>query len=119
MRFGKATDLCLAKTELLHDLKAGVIGFRLPTSLFLVVLGYGILNVLFPKACRSPGMNGIKLIAIANLIESTIFDSELAQHFCHRVVGIVRNSFRGFLTRSGSLATFCFLVDSPCLSLCK
>ena len=41
---------------LLHDVKAG--------ALFLVILGNGILDILFSEGSRTPGMDGCQLIAV-------------------------------------------------------
>ena len=64
---------------------------------FLVILGNGFLHVLFPESGRSPGMDGCQLIAIAYLIQATVLDVELAHYLCHRIMGVVGNTFRGFV----------------------
>ena len=49
---------------LLHDVKAGVVCFLLCLALFLVILGNGILDILFSEGSRTPGMDGCQLIAV-------------------------------------------------------
>ena len=58
----------------------------------------GLLDILFPESSRTPGMDGCQLIAVTYLIKATILDVELAHHLCHRIMGFVSNTFRGFLT---------------------
>ena len=43
-------------------------------------------------------MDGCQLIKIAYLIQATVLDVELAHYLCHRIMGFVGNTFRGFLT---------------------
>jgi len=67
-------------------------------ALFLIVLGNSLLDILFTESSRPPRMDGCQLIAVAYLIQTTVLDVELAHYLCHRIMGFMGNTFRGFLT---------------------
>ena len=64
---------------------------------FLVVLGNGFLHVLLPESGRSPGMDGWELETVAHLIEATVLDVKLPHYLCQCIMGVVGNTFRGFV----------------------
>ena len=116
MSLGKTSYLRLTQTELLHDVKAGVVCLRLCLALFLVVLGNGFLYVLFPESGRSSGMDGWELEAVAHLIEATVLDAKFPHHLCQRIMGVVGNTFRGYVA-GWCRAALGFLVYVACLRL--
>lgn len=61
-------------------------------------------------------MDGCQLIAVTYLIKATVLDVELAHYLCHRIMGFVSNTFRGFLT-GWCHAALGFLVHITCLWL--
>ena len=54
-------------------------------------------------------MDGCQLIAVAYLIQATILDVELAHYLCQRIMGVVGNTFRGYVA-GWCYATLSFLV---------
>ena len=42
-------------------------------------------------------MNGWELETVANFIEATVLDAKLLHHLCQCIMGVVSDTFRGFV----------------------
>ena len=74
MSFCKSAYLCLPQSVELHNVEAGVPVIGNVLSLFFIVKSYDPLHFFFLEAGRSPCVDRLELVAVADFIESAILD---------------------------------------------